>query len=116
MEDFITVVFGLEGLVIGVGVYGIVQFLKSILDVAMGGRVTRRRNRVLTRIVLPALGPVVGALLAFIPFHPTLLVDMVADRSMGWPESQFVFSLWGATIGGFADYLYSKVSSFFQHD
>lgn len=111
----LDIFIGWQPLLIAAIVYMTTQLVKAIIDGVMG-REKRKANRVLTRIVLPALPPLLGACAAFIPAHPQSLVDYVAANELDWWVAQLIYAAWGATCGQFADYLYSKIKNLIQHE
>lgn len=112
----LDIFIGWQPLLIAAVVYMLTQLVKSILNAAMGGKEKRQQNRIVTRIVLPALPPLLGALAAFIPAHPQSLVDYIASNELSWEVGQLIFAAWGATCGQFSDYLYSKIKALIEHD
>lgn len=76
------------------------------------GKETRKSNIWLNRVVLPSIPIVIGALIgAFIPLRPEVLIEYVQAHVDGWFTQSFVYSIWGAACGQFADYTFSKAKS-----
>lgn len=110
----IDIFLGWQPLLVAMVVYMATQLVKSILDVAMG-KDKRKANRVISKVLLPALPPILGAVAAFIPAHPASLVEYVADQELDWATAQLIYASWGAACGQFADYFYSKVKDLIAH-
>lgn len=112
----LEIFFSWQPILIAVLVYMATQLIKATID-ASYGREKRKANRVLTRVVLPALPPALGAFFAVaVPMRPQSLVDYVQANELSWFLGALVFAAWGAACGQFADYTYSKVKDLVQHD
>ncbi len=128
MGNPIELMWSWQALLVSITAAGIVQFLKVVIDIAWGhfskeetptikarlsvGRDKRSGNKILDRLVMPALGPVVGALITlFIHVYPevlqTYVESMIEKGAMtsGWA----IYMLWGGGCGQFADYAVTKV-------
>lgn len=106
--------FGIAPLLLAGIVWMLMQLIKAAIDLRVG-REQRREKVWLTRIVLPAIPPVIGfALAMFIPLRPESLVDFVGRADLTDWQARAVYGAWGAAVGQFADYLYSKLKAFIQ--
>ena len=96
---------------LGVVVYVITQFIKTVIDTAMG-KEKRKANVWLTRVVLPAIPPVIGCLLgAFVPLRPEPLIEFVGEHLAGFDQT-LAYAAYGTVVGQFSDYIYSKAKAF----
>jgi hypothetical protein len=106
--------WGIAPLLLAGVVWMLMQLVKTAIDMRIG-REKRKEKLWLTRIVLPALSPVLGFVLAmFIPLRPESLVDFVSRADLSEWQSRAVYGALGAAVGQFADYLYSKLKSLIQ--
>lgn len=106
--------FGIAPLLLAGIIWMLVQLLKAGIDYRLG-REKRREKVWLTRIVLPAIPPVLGfAIAMFLPLRPESLVDFASRAELSDWQARAVYGAWGAAVGQFADYLYSKLKSFIQ--
>lgn len=103
----LDVFLGWQALLLAALCYMLCQLGKSILDAAMGAE-RRKANRVLTRIVLPAVPPVIGALLGLVLPLPESLAAWVAEEPLPW-LALAARGAWGAACGQFSSYLYDRV-------
>lgn len=110
----IELFYSWQAILVVLVVYMTTQAVKVSLNIAFGGQKKRQSNVWVTRVLLPALPPLLGALAALLPVHPVTLVDYVLQREFAWWEGQLVFSAWGAGCGQFADYLYTKIKRLLQ--
>jgi hypothetical protein len=108
-------------LVVGLGVliYMFTQAIKTITDVAMGkdaeGIPKRKKNVWLNRVVFPAIGPVIGALLgAFVPMRPPLLISFVEEFLSAGTLTTLLYAGYGAVVGQFSKSLYMDAKKFFS--
>lgn len=109
----LDVFLGWEALLLAALTSMAMQLLKTVLDTAVGVE-RRRASRVLTRIVLPGLPPVIGAVLALALPVPESVGAYVADLPLAL--ALLTRAAWGAAAGQFADYLYSKLKALVQHE
>jgi hypothetical protein len=103
---------------LGVVVYMATQAIKTVTDLLMGktsGGVPKRKTNVwVNRVAFPAVPVFLGiALAVVIPFRPTFLIEFVNEYVEGF-SSTLVYGAYGAIVGQFSDYAYSKAKSFFQ--
>jgi len=99
-------------------VYMATQLVKTLVDTIMGkgddGTPKRKKNVWLNRLVFPAVPVLLGILLAiFVPLRPTLLIDFVNEYITGF-SSTVVYGAYGAIVGQFSDYGYTKASKFIK--
>lgn len=97
----------------GVIIYMMTHLVKTIVDTAMGkdddGVPKRKGIMWLNRIVFPGVPIVIGVLLgAFVPLRPTFLIEFVNEYITGF-SATVVYGAYGAIIGQFSDYIYSKL-------
>jgi hypothetical protein len=84
------------------------SYLKEELDgneteVSVGKEI-RKSSRFLTRVLMPSVPLLIGAILAlFVPLIPDLLVAYIKTVKNGW----LVLMFYGATCGVVADYVYN---------
>ena len=98
---------------LGVLVFMIMQLIKSTVDVAMG-KDKRKDNVWVTRVILPAVPPLLGCLLgAFMPLRPSSLIEFANEYLTGF-DHILVYSAYGAVVGQFSDHIYSKAKAFFE--
>ncbi len=120
----IEVLYSWQSVVLAVAVAGLVQAIKTTLDTALGaappgrkpettdrraaratGREIRKQSALLTRIILPLLPIIIGAVLAMIvPLRPDILTEYAKTHG----ENVGIYGLWGAAMGQFADYIYQQ--------
>lgn len=126
----LDVFLGWEAILLATLVYMATQLGKTIVDMAFAerakavasapnaplslGRERRRQSRVLTRVVLPALPPLLGAALALVLPLPDSLAAWVGSQEL-W-LALVARGAWGAACGQFADYLYSKLKALVLHE
>ena len=109
--------FGIAPLLVAAAVWMVMAAIKAIVSRVMGGKEKRKSNLWVTRVIMPALPPLLGFLIAmFIPVHPDSLVQFVDDplRELSAWQGRAVYGVWGATCGQFSDYFYSKVKSLIE--
>lgn len=135
----IEILYSWQALLVAITASGLTQLIKTIYDIAKGrqvlkkistpppspdgvptkpvktaavGKEVRQSNVWLNRIVLPTIPIVIGALIGgFIPLRPEVLIEYVEGHVDGWYTQAFVYSIWGAACGQFADYTFSKAKS-----
>lgn len=115
-QNPISIFFCWQSLVLALVVSGVVQFIKASLDAKMGEE-KRKANKFLTRVFLPFLGLFLGALLAnAMPIRPDVLIDYIKLHRESWEYPDWgvwsTYAGWGAAVGQFADYAFTKVKSY----
>ena len=126
----LDLLYSWHGILIACAVIGITQFVKTVFDIVWGkvddtptptmidakkvGEVRRKRNIIINRIILPATPIVAGAILSIlIPVHPEILITYINEHvSQGW-QHYTIYAGWGAAVGQFSDYTFSKVKAVF---
>lgn len=105
VEVFISLPAIVAAIVVAVATTG----AKAVIDVACGGTAKRKLNPWLSKVVMPAVPLVLGALYgAFVPFRPEYLAEYVASH----PESPImvVGAAYGVVVGQFSDYIYTRIT------
>lgn len=122
----LDVFLGWQALLTAVIAAMLMQLVKALIDLGHApaggtgtkiadGREVRRQSRILTRVILPALPPLIGAALALVLPLPESLAEYVASADPWW-LALAARAAWGAACGQFSDYLYSKVKSLLRHE
>lgn len=109
----ITIFFSWQALVLALAVSGTVHFIKTVLDAKMGVE-KRKANTMVTRVVLPVLGLAVGVVYAnLVPVRPEVIIEYVVTHKSTWGHpwagEVATYGAWGAGVGQFADYVFTKV-------
>ena len=112
----LQLVYCVPAVLLALAIVALTETTKRIVDVAYGkdeeGVPQRKKVPWLNRIVFPSIPVVFGIILAaLIPLRPSVLVEAVEANDSGWWGNAASFGLWGAAVGQFADYIYSKVKS-----
>jgi len=96
------------------------QLIKTVIDLILGkknlkeGKAKRRRRVIFNRLILPAVPVSIGVLLgALLPIRPVMLMEFVNEYVTGF-SATVVYGAYGAIMGQFSDYGYSKVKSFIE--
>lgn len=103
---------------LGVVIYMATQLVKTVVDLALGkdddGVPRRKGIPWLNRVVFPGVPVVLGILLgAFVPLRPAFLIDFVNEYITGF-SSTVVYGAYGAIVGQFCDYIYTKAKKALQ--
>lgn len=99
-----------QAVALAIAIAAITSVLKRLVDYVAGGPEKRKANYGLTRVLLPAIPLLVGALLAeFVPLLPDQLVAYIA--ALPPEKNHAVRAVYGVVLGAFADYLWSRYSS-----
>lgn len=103
-----------QALILAAAVSATVQFIKVVIDTKMG--VTRRQANVwLNRVALPGLGLVIGAIYAnIIPLRPEVLIQYNTEHLTKSWEVLMSYGAWGAAVGQFADYVFTKLKKLIE--
>jgi hypothetical protein len=117
-DNPVTMFYCWQALVQALAISGIVQFVKVLLDTYLGEE-RRKANKLVTRVVLPVLGALFGALLAnLMPIRPELLTEYVTVHKESWNYPALgtflTYGGWGAAVGQFADHIYTKVKKMLE--
>lgn len=128
----IDVFVGWQAVLVAVLVSMTMQLLKTVIDLAhspatelqgagpyrsaklSAGREKRRESRFKTRILMPALPPLLGAVFGLLLPLPESLAAYTAASPL-W-LALIARAAWGAAAGQFSDYLYSKLKALVQHE
>lgn len=74
--------------------------------VVLSGKELRAQVKMLDNVLLPLFPLMAGACLAaMVPIRPDVLTQYVSQVA---PGSHSAFALWGAAVGQFADYIFTK--------
>jgi hypothetical protein len=104
----IELLYSWQPLLIAGIVIGLTQFIKASIDAKMGQE-SRKKNPWISRVFLPALNPLFGFIVAMvIPTRPEALIAYVDAHTTGMVQALLVYGAWGAAIGQFADYIFTK--------
>ena len=103
-----------QALVHALMVYMLTQLVKTAITKQLGPWCNKKPNRTwwVKRVILPAVPPILGFLgAASIPLRPDVLIEYVNTHSIPAHQASLVYGAWGAAVGQFADYIYSKFSA-----
>lgn len=104
----LDIFLGWQPLLIAGIAYMVTQLIKATVDTSMGAE-KRKASKLVSRVVLPAVPPILGACAAMvIPAYPESIVTYIAENSIDAASALLIYGAWGAACGQFADYLYSK--------
>ena len=93
------------------GLDSVLVFRGRNSDVSKTGKELRAEIRTVNSILLPLFPIVLGALIgSLVPVRPDQLVSYVKLHAEG---SITPYALWGAAVGQFSDYLYTRVKNLF---
>lgn len=111
MGNPIELLYSWQALLLAGLVMGLTQFIKTVIDLKIS-KEARKNNPVLNTLIMPALNPLFGFLIAMvIPARPEVLIEYATTHVLVQWESLLVFGAWGAAVGQFADYIFSKVKT-----
>lgn len=112
MNNPIEIFYCWQALVVALMVYMLTQLVKVALPLIVTPK-TEKGKTILKRVVMPSIPPLLGFLgSALLPLHPEVLMAYVSTNIHNWAEGALIYGAWGAAVGQFADYIYSKVSKF----
>lgn len=112
MNNPIEIFYCWQALVVALMVYMLTQLVKVALPLIITPK-TEKGKTILKRVVMPSIPPLLGFLgSALLPLHPEVLIAYVSANIHNWAEEALIYGAWGAAVGQFADYIYSKVSKF----
>lgn len=87
----------------------LVEPVKRVADTQKQGRKRRKEMPWLDRFVLPGVPLALGVVVAcLIPIRPDALNTYVEAKHLVGAAAYSVYGAWGASVGQFADYLFSK--------
>lgn len=109
MDGPLELLYSGPSLLCSVAVVGVVRLVTAIIDVRIGVE-RRKANRILSKVVLPAVTVVLGGLYAcLVPFRPDVLTVYVIEHAPNlW--GYLAFFSWGGACGQFAQTLYDRVT------
>jgi len=111
----LQLIYSWQAICVAAAASGLTHLIKTVLDLRMGQE-ARRANLVLTRLVLPMVPILAGALTALvIPVRPDFLYTYIHANVPTKVGAYSAFGLWGGVCGMFADYTFTKVKSFMLH-
>lgn len=114
MNNPIEIFYCWQALVVALMVYMLTQLVKTILPIVYNPK-TEKGKTLLKRAIMPSIPPILGFLgSALLPLHPEVLNAYVDANVHVWVEKALIFGAWGAAVGQFADYIYSKISKFLK--
>lgn len=101
-----------QALIVTVIVYMLTQLVKVILNSRAYFKVNANRQWWLKRVILPGVPPLLGFITAAsLPLHPDVMVAFFAEHAAPAAAITASYGAWGAAVGQFTDYLYSKVTA-----
>ncbi len=101
-----------QAVVTALMVYMLTQAFKTLFPYVYTPK-TEKGKVFYKRVVLVILPPILGFIgSAFVPIHPEILISYVAEHANSKFDSMMIYGAWGAAVGQFADYLYSKIKKF----
>lgn len=110
----LEIFYGWQAILLAAAVSGLTQIAKKALERRLALRSTtgqsgedlRQQNWLINDIALPLVPLVLGAVLgAVVPAHPEVLVAYTRGTGREW----LVYAMWGAGVGQFSDYLYTRL-------
>jgi len=108
----LSVLYCWQSVVLAVGVSTGTHGVKRLVDFQLGGKDARKSLVFFQSIFLPATPIVLGALIgAFVPLWPEALTAYIATNSLTGIKAKLVLAGYGAAVGQFADYAWSRYSS-----
>lgn len=120
----LEVAYSIPAVILAAMVVGLTQLTKTLLDLWFGirtpnlvpgtalaaGKADRQDRVFLNRLILPAIPVLWGVLLAVaIPFRPEAVTEFVTAQVPQKWATYVIFGMWGATVGQFADYIYTRL-------
>lgn len=88
----------------------LVEPTKRVMSTATQGRKKRKEIPWLDRFVLPGVPLFLGVAAAcLVPIRPEVLTEYVSTHELVGVGMYSVYGAWGASVGQFADYTFSKV-------
>lgn len=110
MEDLgpLSMFLSWQTLVLAMIIATVTSGAKTLIDVIMGGSDKRKKNKVLTELVLPAIPALLGVLFgALLPLHPDPLIAYVREHEH---SMYLVGASYGFVVSLFSDWLYQRVT------
>lgn len=111
MPNPLEIFYCWQALLLALVVYMLTQLVKTTLPFIVNVK-SIKAKAIIKRVVMPAVPPLLGFICgALIPLHPEVLNAYVHESINGnWIQNALIFGGWGAAVGQFADYVYSKIS------
>ena len=112
MNNPLEIFYCWQAVVTALMVYMLTQALKSYLPYVYTPKTVKGKT-LYKRFILVSIPPILGFIgSALIPMHPEVLIAYVAEHANNTFDKIMIYGGWGAAVGQFADYLYSKIKSF----
>lgn len=124
MTNPIEILWCWQALIVSLVAAGMTQFVKTAVDIFWGkvapnptttlkdmaevGKIRRKANIALNRLIFPSLPVFFGALLAMFVLRGDIVAEYVVKTHSRWDDFT-IFAAWGGSVGMFADYGVSKV-------
>lgn len=103
----LEILYSWQSVLLAIVITTLTQGAKALIDVKFGGTYSRRRSKVIGRLVLPAIPLVFGALLGMlVPLRPDVLTTYIATHQS---YALAIGACYGVSVGQFADYLYQRL-------
>lgn len=101
----------LPPLILVVVVYMVMEFIKTITYRVFP---SAKERLIIKRVILPSLPPVIGFFIAvFVPLRPVVLNTIMELLEANSTQVLLVYGCYGAAIGQFSDYAYTKIKKLF---
>lgn len=123
----LSLMYSWQALLCATACVGITQLVKTVIDIVYAKKVKdkagdklnakelRKDNVWLTRLVLPLIPILVGALYAMaVPLRPEVLVEYAQAHIEGRLPEVLAFAAWGAACGQFATMTHEKLKRFLK--
>lgn len=86
--------------------------VKRAVDVILGGAEVRKNKAWIQQLLLPATPIIFGVVLAIVvPLRPEALDTYITEKAFKGPHLFGVLAVYGACLGQFADYIWSRISA-----
>ena len=104
----LDILFCWQALVFATIIYIVTHLIKKILPFIYVPK-SNKGKMFLKRVVLPTIPPILGFIMGvYVPIHPEVLIAYALTQSYAsWIT---IYGSWGAAVGQFADYIYTKVT------
>lgn len=123
----LSLMYSWQALICATACVGVTQLAKTLIDILYRKKVKdqagdkeharemRKDNAWLTRVVLPLIPILVGAVYAMVvPLRPEVLVEYTAEHVDGAGMQALAFAAWGGACGQFATMLHQKLKDFLK--
>lgn len=106
----IEILYCWQALVMAVAIYMLTHTIKAAIPHLYTPK-TEKGKVILKRVVMPAVPPLLGFIGSIIvPLHPEVLSAYVTEHVKNAFQGAMIYGIWGAAVGQFADYAYTKVT------